>query len=85
MTISYGRTVPIFNGGVAKHNEKGTVYVISVSGPKTYYINPKFQKYFVKMDTGKQWFQVIDVQPKQLKYIAYTLNGEIYDSFVLKK
>ena len=82
---AYGRSYPIRNGEIAGPGEKGTVYVVSVSGPKTYEMNRENQQFFVKMDTGKQWFQVIDVSPKQLKYVSYTVNGEIFDSFVLTK
>ncbi|MDD5765175.1 MAG: metallophosphoesterase family protein [Candidatus Marinimicrobia bacterium] len=81
----YGRSYPIVNGKIAEKGVKGTVYVVSVSGPKSYAMNSKFTDKFVKMGTGQQLYQVIKVCPKELDYRCYTTAGELYDSFTLEK
>lgn len=82
---AYGRSHPLFNGKIAGKGVKGTVHVVSVSGPKSYVLNPKFTDKFVKMGTGLQLFQVLKVFPKKLEYGCYTVSGELYDSFVLER
>jgi len=82
---AYGRSYPLFNGKIAGKNVKGTVHIVSVSGPKSYAVNSKFADKYVKMGTGLQLFQVLKVLPKKLEYRCYTVSGELYDSFVLER
>jgi acid phosphatase type 7 len=82
---SYGRTYKLRNGSVVKGNGKGTVYVVSVSGPKMYELNPANKSIMVKTGTGRQLFQVISVDKNLLKYESFTSTGDLYDSFELKK
>ena len=61
----------------------GTVYVVSVSGPKMYPITKG--EYAVRLAEDTQLYQVIDVETSELHYKAYTATGQLYDSFTLKK
>jgi hypothetical protein len=82
---TYGRTYKMRNGIKVDDSEKGTVYVVSVSGPKIYSMNPKYKGHMVKMGTGRQLFQVIGIDKNHLKYESYTVTGQLYDSFELEK
>jgi acid phosphatase type 7 len=82
---TYGRTYKLKNGIKVDDNEKGTVYVVSVSGPKIYSINQKSKDLMVKIGAGRQLFQVISIEQNRLKYESYTVTGQLYDSFELKK
>lgn len=77
------------NKSIAKGYEQaydpkiGTVYVVSVSGPKMYEIsNATFAK---KTAENTQLYQVIDIDGEQLRYRAYKATGDLYDSFKLLK
>lgn len=82
---TYGRTYKIRKEKKVADDENGTVYVVSVSGPKTYDPNKRFENIMVKMGTGRQLYQVISVDEHSLKYECFTVSGELYDSFELKK
>ena len=85
---SYGRT-GLMHGentttGLAKQApDSGTVYVVSVSGPKQYAAErrPIFRR--VAEDT--QLYQVIHIEGDQLRYEAHTATGRLYDAFTLQK
>jgi 3',5'-cyclic AMP phosphodiesterase CpdA len=63
--------------------ESGTVYVVSVSGPKMYNLD---RKPFVRRAAeDTQMYQVISVSPQELQYQARTATGELYDAFTLRK
>lgn len=61
----------------------GTVYVVSVSGPKMYPITKG--DYAVRLAENTQLYQIIDVETSELHYKAYTATGRLYDAFTLKK
>jgi len=54
-------------------------YVVSVSGPKLYPEGTK--KWMEKRGGSIQLFQKISVKSESLLYEAYTVSGEIFDSF----
>jgi 3',5'-cyclic AMP phosphodiesterase CpdA len=60
----------------------GTVYVVSVSGPKMYNVTTEFA---VRSAEDTQLYQIIKVGPDEIEYEARTATGRIYDAFVLKK
>ena len=63
--------------------EVGTVYVVSVSGPKMYDITKgEFAK---RVAENTQLYQVIDINDAELNFRAYTATGELYDAFTLEK
>lgn len=60
-----------------------TVYVVSVSGPKSY---PLGQSWNVsRTGSGIQLYQVIRVGDDSLTYQAFRASGELYDAFTLDK
>jgi 3',5'-cyclic AMP phosphodiesterase CpdA len=64
--------------------EGGTVYVVSVSGPKMYELNAG-QDWTRRKAENTQLFQVITIDGPTLKFAARTATGEIYDAFELRK
>ena len=82
---SYSRTGRLRNGSRVPDNEKGTVYVISVSGPKFYPMNNRYKDIMDKSGTGRQLFQVISIDENRLVYECHDAGGAMYDSFVLEK
>lgn len=61
----------------------GTVYVVSVSGPKMYDITKGDYAKRVAEDT--QLYQIIEIDGDELSYKAYTATGMLYDAFTLEK
>lgn len=92
---SYGRTglttpaqEPETTGNVATgvtHRDEhyGTVYVVSVSGPKMYNVTPK--PFMVRLAEDTQLYQIIHIDGMKLTYEARTATGELYDAFHLDK
>ena len=79
---TYSRSARLKNG---VRDASGTVYVVSVSGPKSYPVNPRYQDLMEASGTGRQLFQVIRVTPDQLTYDSYDAAGKRCDAFTLKK
>ena len=66
-----------------RNNNKGTMYVVSVSGPKMYELG---QRPFMRSSAeNTQLYQVITVDGDELRYVAHTATGRVYDSFALRK
>ncbi|MBC8491848.1 MAG: metallophosphoesterase family protein [Candidatus Marinimicrobia bacterium] len=64
--------------------QTGTVYVVSVSGPKMYDLTD--DRWMDRAAENTQLYQVISVDQKTLSYRSYTVTGELYDAFqVIKK
>jgi hypothetical protein len=68
-----------------RDNEKGTVYVISVSGPKLYEVKTHDKGLMARIETGRQLFQVIHIDRHLLSYESFDVMGEVHDSFTLRK
>ena len=69
--------------GLTVVNDAGTVYAVSVSGPKMY--ESKDQDWMVRRGEFTQLFQIITVSQDTITYGAYTPIGSLYDSFELIK
>ncbi len=82
---AYTRSYKLKNGAKVSGDEKGTVYVVSVSGPKMYTVNSGYDNIMVKTGGNIQLFQVISVDGGKLGYKSYTATGSLYDSFNLSK
>ncbi len=82
---TYSRSAKLKNGSRVTDTEEGTVYVISVSGPKSYPLSSRHQDIMDKSGTDRQLFQVISIEDNRLLYECYDVRGVLYDSFVLKK
>lgn len=85
---SYGRfgQMPSENvptGAGTRSPDGGTVYVVSVSGPKMYQIDRRPEMRRAAEDT--QLYQIISINGDSLRYEARTATGELYDAFRLHK
>jgi 3',5'-cyclic AMP phosphodiesterase CpdA len=82
---AYARSYKLNNGAIVGENQPGTVYVISVSGPKAHAITTKYEKLMAKTGNKVSLLQVLSVDGNKLSFISYTPTGEVYDSFELRK
>jgi len=70
--------------GVQKKDEKaGTVYVVSVSGPKMY--DNQRQPFMKRLAEDTQLYQIIHIDGETLRFEARTAVGDLYDAFELQK
>jgi 3',5'-cyclic AMP phosphodiesterase CpdA len=63
--------------------EAGTVYVVSVSGPKMY--DHSRMEFMKRIAEDTQLYQVISIDGDRLRFEAKTAIGELYDAFELRK
>lgn len=61
----------------------GTIYVISVSGPKSYPLGEA--DFAVKATDQRQMFQVISIDGDTLSFEARDATGDLFDAFILHK
>lgn len=88
---TYGRTgleTPVGSANVAsgvnvKDTFSGTVYVVSVSGPKMYTLQR--HPFMPRQAENTQLYQIIHVDGDRLSFEAYTATGELYDAFTLNR
>lgn len=71
--------------GATARSEAGTVYVVSVSGPKMYDAKPDPGIEFARRAEDTQLYQIITVDGDELRYEARTALGTLYDAFRLVK
>lgn len=83
---AYGRGTAnnVATGASVKSKDAGTVYVVSVSGPKMYDMTYE-ESWMERKAENTQLFQVITVAGNSVQYKAFTGSGDLYDSFTLKK
>lgn len=75
------QNVPV--GVRAQSDQGGTVYVVSVSGPKMYDLGRR--PFMRRAAEDTQLYQVITVDGDELRYVARTAIGRPYDGFTLRK
>lgn len=63
--------------------QSGTVYVVSVSGPKMYDVEKESWMQRAAADT--QLYQILTINGNRLNYEARMATGELYDAFELQK
>lgn len=84
---SYGRSGLMRDDTVMPNGEeydkKGSVYVVSVSGPKMYPVGQ--QPWMVTNAEKKQLYQLIRVDGDRLHFEARTADGGLFDTFELRK
>jgi len=80
-TYARGRNLP--GGTNVREIAAGTVYVVSVSGPKMYSLTS--DRWMDRGAENTQLFQVISIDGNTLQYRASTATGELYDAFDLLK
>lgn len=71
------------SGGSHRDADGGTVYVVSVSGPKMYDL--KKSDWMVRSAEDTQLYQIISIDADTLRYEARTAVGDLYDAFDLHK
>ena len=69
--------------GITERSEAGTLYVVSVSGPKMYQSNDK--PIMRKTGESLQLYQIITIDGDELRYEARTATSRLYDAFTLRK
>ncbi|WP_226390080.1 purple acid phosphatase family protein [Penaeicola halotolerans] len=80
-TYARGNNAPI---GVQTQDQwTGTMYVVSVSGPKMYEHGE--DAWWDKGIMQTQLYQLISIDGDELKYNAYKVTGELFDHFTLRK
>ena len=82
---SYARTKKLKNHEPVPDKEKGTVYVISNSGPKYYPASNRYDHLMGKTMTESIWFQSIRIENHTLQYTAYNMIKEAVDTFTIQK
>ena len=75
-----GMNMPL---GQSRKKPDGPVYVVSVSGPKMYDIG--LQNWMDLAASNTQLYQAVTIGDMTLSFKAYTVNGDLYDSFDLQK
>ena len=81
---AYGRgMVTNVPTGKSVKDESGTVYVVSVSGPKMYDLSD--DPWMKRKARNTQLFQVISIDNNKMIYEAFSADGELYDAFDLIK
>jgi predicted NAD-dependent protein-ADP-ribosyltransferase YbiA (DUF1768 family) len=73
----------LVSGANMRAGRAGTVYVVSVSGPKMY--NLEREPWMDRAAEDTQLFQVIRVDSNRLSYESLTARGVLYDAFDLLK
>ncbi len=79
--ITYEENLP--EGTRARNGNEGTVYVVSVSGPKMYDLQR--EDWMTRAAEDTQLYQIITIDGSSLIYQARTATGKLYDAFVLQK
>ena len=80
---AYGRGmkgIPSFTDSAKK---TGTMFVVSVSGPKMYDLADR--SWMTRRAAKTQLYQILHIDGDKLNYKAYTATGELYDEFDLIK
>ncbi|WP_082971584.1 purple acid phosphatase family protein [Rheinheimera sp. SA_1] len=77
----YGRNVA---SGVSQAHA-GTVYLVSVAGPKMYLVADPARRAMQKVAEDTQLFQLLDFEQDVLRYQSMTVSGQQYDSFELQR
>ena len=80
---TYARGRNLTSGVNVKDGSGGTMYVVSVSGPKMYKMNE--DRWYDRGAANTQLFQLLTIDGDTLKYKAITVTGNVYDAFNLVK
>lgn len=64
---------------------QGPVYLVSVTGSKMYRLNDRAPNQPDKIAEATELYQIVDVEPKRLRFRTYTASGKLYDGFNLDR
>jgi hypothetical protein len=78
-----GRVSNVPTGTTVSDRTSGTMYVVSISGPKMYDLSAS--SWMERRARNTQLFQVISIEGDILSYEAFTATGALYDAFTLEK
>jgi type 1 glutamine amidotransferase len=81
----YARSRKLAGGQVVANDAPGTVYMISVSGPKMYELDQLYAPLQAKVLANTQMFQTVEIDGDKLVLQAYSSEGELLDGFQLMK
>ena len=70
---------------MVKTQEGGTMYVVSVAGPKMYPFKDLNKMKMIRKAQDLQLYQIVSVSQDTLSFESYTNVGELYDAFDLVK
>lgn len=82
---AYGRGSNLFEGTMAWAGHTGTMYVVSVAGPKMYFASDDAKEVLDRIGEDTQLYQTIRVEWDRLVYESRTTGGVLYDAFELHK
>ena len=80
---TYGRGENLAEGG-PRRDDAGTVYVVSVSGPKMNEVG-KDRSWATRTGAHLQLYQAVHVSPQSLRFEARTVSGQLFDAFEITK
>jgi acid phosphatase type 7 len=82
---SYGRGGNVTEGTMAWDGRVGTMYVVSVAGPKMYFASDAARETLDRIGEDTQLYQTIRVEWDRLVYESRTTTGLLYDAFELHR
>jgi acid phosphatase type 7 len=81
----YARTRALKNHQPVTGTEKGTVYIISNSGPKFYPVSDRYDHLMARTGSREMLFHTIDVDQTTLRFTAFDLMRQPVDEVVIHK
>ncbi|MDT8377339.1 MAG: metallophosphoesterase family protein [Desulfotignum sp.] len=81
----YARTMALKNHQPVTGNEKGTVYIISNSGPKFYPVSDRYDHLMARTGSREMLFHSIEVDQNTLRFTAFDLLRQPVDEVVIHK
>ncbi|WP_181919685.1 metallophosphoesterase [Alkalilimnicola ehrlichii] len=82
----YGRAGDNLPEGKTRFDDEiGTMYVVSVGGPKMYMVSDQARTNMTRVAEDTQLYQLVRVQHDRILFEARTPSGRLYDSFELVK
>jgi len=81
----YGRGANLGEGTHSFDDRVGTMYVVSVAGPKMYMVSDQARLDMTRVAEDTQLYQIIQVRDDRLIFEARTPSGRLYDGFQLIK
>jgi hypothetical protein len=81
----YARTHKVAADRVVLPTQPGTIYTISISGPKLNAETAQWSSLITAREGDAQAYQIISVSRDLLRYEAYTVTGTLLDAFELVK
>jgi acid phosphatase type 7 len=82
---TYGRGDNEPTGIQAYERSVGTMYLVSVSGPKMYFVSDNARKQMDRVGEDVQLYQIVSVNHHLLTVESRTAAGALYDRFELRK